>query len=147
MVEVVLEQVDTSIPGESQYLQARSQDDWRSLTINLAKRGLSCSLTAVNLSASPRPGSTRFTIPSARICPSWTRNSSLTVEPKSLDARVLINKPPKLMFRTRAMSSIPAQRQSTQTFSSVSTRELNLLEGVAGFLTVANRPAFFLRAG
>jgi hypothetical protein len=34
------------------------------------------------------------------------------------------------------MSSIPAQRQSTQTFAGVSTREVNLLDGVAGLLNV-----------
>lgn len=110
-------------------LVLENQHDWRSLIINLARRGLSCSLTAVNFSANPRPGSTRFTIPSARICPSWTRNSSLTVEPKFFDARVSINKPPKLIFPTREMSSCPAQRQSTQTFASVWMREVNLLDG------------------
>jgi hypothetical protein len=41
------------------------------------------------------------------------------------------------------MSSCPAQRQSTQTFAGVSTREANLLDGIAGLLNVINRPAVF----
>src|SRR5258708_6541071 len=65
---------------------------------------------------------------SALICPSWTRNSSLAVEPTPLDLCVSRNRPPRLIFRTRETSSRPAQRQSTHTPSCVSTRELNLLE-------------------
>lgn len=100
----------------------------RSLRINASRRGRSSSPTAVNFSANPLPGSTRRTIVSALICPSWTRNSSLAVEPTSLDLCVSRNTPPRLTFRTREMSSRPAQRQSTHTPSCVSTREFNLLE-------------------
>jgi hypothetical protein len=132
-----------ALPNRKRGRASTNQDDWRSLTINLARRGLSCSLTAVNFKARPRPGSTRFTTPSALICPSSTRNSSFTVEPKPFDVRVSINSPPRLMFPTREMSSIPAQRQSTQTFAGVSTREVNLLDGVAGLLKMINRPAVF----
>jgi len=59
---------------------------------------------------------------------SWTRNSSLAVEPTPLDFGVSTNRPPKLKFRTREMSSRATQRQSTHTPSGVSTREVNLLE-------------------
>jgi hypothetical protein len=90
--------------------------------------GRSSSLTAVNFIANPRPGSARRTTASALICPSWTRNSSLTVEPKPLDVGVSTNRPPRLKFRTREMSSRPTHRQSTHTRSCVSTREVNLLE-------------------
>src|SRR6267143_4356669 len=106
----------------------QNQDEERSLRINASRRGRSSSLTAVNFRANPRPGSTRRTRPSALIWPSWTRNSSLAVEPTPLDACVSRNRPPRLIFRTRETSSRPAQRQSTHTPSCVSTRECNLLE-------------------
>jgi hypothetical protein len=49
----------------------------------------------------------------------------------------------RVLFPTREMSSIPVQRQSTQTFPGVSTREVNLLDGVAGLLKMVNQPAVF----
>jgi hypothetical protein len=64
------------------------------------------------------------------------------MEPNPLGARVSINRPPKLIFPTREISSCPAQRQSTQTFAGVSTREVNLLDG-AGVFNMLNRPAVF----
>ncbi len=109
-----------------------NQDDWRSLLIKVARREWSSSITPVNFSASPSPGSTRITTASALICPSSTRNSKLTPEPKFLGMVVSKNRPPKLIFRTREMSSRPAQRQSTHTpEGGVLTREVNLLEGEA----------------
>ena len=72
-----------------------------------------------------------------------TRNFSSAVEPRPFDVRVSINTPPRLIFPTREMPSIPAQRQSTQTFAGVSTREVNLLDGVARLLKMINRPAVF----
>jgi len=113
---------------EFAFAQSGNQGEERSLRINASRRGRSSSLTAVNFSANPRPGSTRRTIVSALICPSWTRNSSLAVEPTPLDLWVSRNRPPRLIFRTRETSSLPAQRQSTHTPSCVSTREVNLLE-------------------
>ena len=110
------------------WLVNRNQCEVRSLRINASRRGRSSSLTAVNFSANPWPGSTRRTIVSALICPSWTRNSSLAVEPTPLDLWVSRNRPPRLILRTRETSSRPAQRQSTHTPSCVSTREVNLLE-------------------
>src|SRR2546429_3284088 len=38
-----------------------NQHDWRNLFINVARRERSSSITAVNFSASPLPGSTRLT--------------------------------------------------------------------------------------
>jgi len=109
-----------------------NQDDWRSLFIKVARRERSSSITPVNFSASPSPGSTRITTASALICPSSTRNSRLTPEPTFLGMGVSKNRPPKLIFRTREMSSRPAQRQSTHTpEGGVLTREVNLLEGEA----------------
>src|SRR5882762_4571782 len=110
------------------FAQSGNQGQERSLRINASRRGRSSSLTAVNFSANPRPGSIRRTMVSALICPSWTRNSSLAVEPTPLDLWVSRNRPPRLILRTRETSSLPAQRQSTHTPSCVSTRELNLLE-------------------
>src|SRR6267142_6104395 len=107
---------------------SRNQGEERSLRINASRRGRPSSLTAVNFIANPRPGSTRRAIVSALICPSWTRNSSLAVEPTPLGLCVSRNRPPRLIFRTRETSSRPAQRQSTHTPSCVSTREWNLLE-------------------
>ena len=104
------------------------QDEWRNLLINASRRGRSSSLTAVNFIANPRPSSARRTTASALICPSWTRNSSLAVEPTPLGFGVSTNRPPRLKFRTREMSSRPTHRQSTHTRSCVSTREVNLLE-------------------
>jgi len=104
------------------------QDEWRNLLINASRRGRSSSLTAVNFIANPLPSSARRTTASALICPSWTRNSSLAVEPTPLGFGVSTNRPPRLKFRTREMSSRPMHRQSTHTCSCVSTREVNLLE-------------------
>jgi len=119
-----------------------NQHDWRNLFINVARRERSSSITAVHFSASPLPGSTRLTTASALICPSWTRKSRLTGQPKPLGVGVSTNRPPKLMFRTREMSSCPAQRQSTHTPSGVLTREVNLLEGEADCFNICSpRPA------
>ena len=50
-----------------------NQHDWRNLFINVARRERSSSITAVNFSASPLPGSTRLTTASALICPSYKK--------------------------------------------------------------------------
>ena len=115
-----------------------NQDGWRSLFINAARRAWSSSFITVNFIASPRLGSTRFTTASALICPSGTRNSRSTVEPTPLDICVSTSRPPKLIFRTREMSSRPAQRQSTHTLSRVSIREVNLLEGEANSFSMCH---------
>jgi hypothetical protein len=97
--------------GRQYALRGRNQDDWRSLFINAARSGRSSSFTVVSFSASPRPGSARRTTALALICPSWTRNSSLAVEPTLLDVGVSTNRPPRLKFRTRETSSRPPQYQ------------------------------------
>jgi len=93
----------------------------------------SCSITAVNLSPKPRPGTTCLTTASARICPSPTRKSTFVGEPIARGDRVSRNSPPRLRSRTRETSSRPLHCQQTQTSWVIAVRELNLLEGVAVF--------------
>lgn len=124
-----------------------NQDEERSLRINASRRGRSSASTAVNFSANPRPGSARRTMVSALICPSWTRNSSLAVEPTPIDRCVSRNRPPRLIFRTRETSSRPAQHHSTHTPSCVSTRELSRLEGKWDCCTICDHHLRAFRDG
>jgi hypothetical protein len=95
------------------------------------KWGRSPSLTAVNFRPSPHPGFTCRTTASALICPSWTRKSTLALEPTGLGLAVSTNRPPRLTSRTCAVSSRSLHRQKTQTPPGVSIRGLNRLEGEA----------------
>ena len=112
----------------------RERDSCRSLVSNAARCGQSCSVTAVNFNPSPLPSSICRTIASALICPSWTRKSSLAFIPTGRGLGVAINRPPALRSRTGETSSVPLQRQQTQTQSGVSTREVwrREKEGVCG---------------
>src|SRR6266481_5484016 len=107
------------------------RNELRSLFNNAMKCGRSPSLTAVNFRPSPHPGFTCRTTASALICPSWTRKSTLALEPTALGLAVSTNRPPRLTSRTRAVSSRSLHRQKTQTSPGVSIRELNRLEGEA----------------
>jgi len=109
--------------------QVQNQDERLSLFHRAASCGRSPSLTAVNFRPSPRPGFTCRTSAAALICPSWTRNSSSVFSPTTLGFRVWINRPPRLKFRTREVSSPPPQRQNTLTPPGASIREQRLLEG------------------
>ena len=94
----------------------------------------SCSVTAVNLSPKPRPGTTCLTTASARICPSPTRKSTLVGEPIVRGGVVSRNSPPRLTSHTHETSSRPLHCQQTQTSCVIAIRELSLRKGVAVFL-------------
>src|SRR4029077_19575905 len=106
-----------------------------SLFSKAASFGRSCSLSAVNLNPSPTPDSARFTMASARICPSCTRKCSRVKTPAARGCGVSINSPPMLMSRTRETSSCPLHSQYTHTSPGASTREVNLREGEVAGLT------------
>jgi hypothetical protein len=110
--------------GPCDYGLPRGRGRLRSLVSNAARCGQSCSVTALNFNPSPLPGSICRTIASARICPSWTRKSSLAFVPTGRGTRVARNRPPALTSRTRETSSLPLQHQQTQTSSGASTREV-----------------------
>src|SRR6266849_6882627 len=113
---------DKSRPGD--YGLLRERDRLRTLVSNAAKCGQSCSVMAVNFNPSPSPGSKCRTIASALICPPWTRKSTLAFIPTGCRPAVAMNRPPAPRSRTRETSSLPSQRQQTQTPSGVSTREV-----------------------
>ena len=81
-------------------------------------------LTAVNFRPAPRPECTCRTTALARICPSWTRKSSLTFAPTPPGSRVSINRPPSPRFQTREVS--PSQPHYTHTPSGVFARHASL---------------------
>src|SRR6266481_5146787 len=83
---------------------------------------------AVNFNPIPLLGTRCRTTASARMFPSWTRNSSWAFTPSGCRTGVERNSPPTLRSLTRDTSSISPQRQQTHIPSGVSTRELNLLE-------------------
>jgi hypothetical protein len=101
----------------------------RSLISRAASFGRSFSLTAMNLSPTPAPGTAWRMTASARICPSWTRKSSLARTPAGLGLSVSMNSPAMLRSRTRDTSSCPLHCQQTHTSPAASTREVNRLEG------------------
>lgn len=109
-------------------LASADREECRSLAIISPRRGRSPSGIAVNFSPSPLAGSTWRTTASALTCPSWTRKSTVAAAPKGLDVRVLIKRPPKLRSLTGETSSRPLQLQYTDTPSSISMREVRLLE-------------------
>jgi hypothetical protein len=112
----------------------------RSRCSSAANLRRSCSVTAVNLSPNPRPGTTCRMIASVRICPSLTRKSTLVVAPMARGCGVSRNNPPRLRSRTRETSSRPLQRQQTHTSSVVATREVTLLDGASRCDVVAMFP-------
>src|SRR2546425_1422489 len=86
-------------------------DGLPSLVINAARRGESCSVSAVNFSPRPPEDFACRTRASALIGPSGTRKSILAFSPTGFAFDVAMHKPPALRSRTRETSSRPSHCQ------------------------------------